>query len=56
MARLRRFLMNQEGVTAIEYALMAALIAMAIVGGVTLLGTSVSARYDNIATEVKKAY
>ena len=38
VSAIRRFLRDEEGVTAIEYALMAALIALAIVGAVLLLG------------------
>lgn len=56
MARVRRFLMDEEGVTAIEYALFAALIAVAIVGSVTLLGNSVSTKYVTVATEIKNAF
>ena len=55
MERLRRFLMDQEGVSAIEYALIATLIAMAIIGSVIVLGTSVTTTYENIQTEVNKA-
>jgi len=55
MKQLRRFLIDQEGVSAIEYALIAALIAVAIVGAVTLLGTSVTTNYENIQTEINKA-
>lgn len=56
MSRFRQFLKNEHGVTAIEYALFAALIAMAIVGGVTLLGTSVLTKYVTIDTEISKAF
>ena len=55
MERLRQFLKNENGVTAIEYALVATLIAVAIVGAVTLLGTSVTTNYENIQTEINKA-
>lgn len=37
---------RDEAATAVEYALIAALIALAIVGAVTLLGTSVSGLYQ----------
>ena len=36
---------EQDGATAVEYALMLALIAVVIVGAVTLLGTNTSAAY-----------
>ncbi|MEJ2137021.1 MAG: Flp family type IVb pilin [Desulfofustis sp.] len=55
MERLRQFLKNENGVTAIEYALVATLIAVAIVGAVTLLGTSVTTNYENIQTEISNA-
>ena len=37
-----RFLKDESGATAIEYGLIAALIAVAIIGGVTALGGSVN--------------
>lgn len=37
--QLKRFLQNEEGVTAIEYGLIASLIAVVIIGGVTTVGT-----------------
>jgi pilus assembly protein Flp/PilA len=38
---------GQEGATAVEYALMLALIAVVIVGAVTLLGESASSTYSD---------
>lgn len=46
----RRFLRDEEGVTAIEYALLAALIALAIAFGAGALGLSLSNFFDAIAT------
>ncbi len=43
---------NEKGVTAVEYGLLAALIALAIIGGVTLLGTNLSAVFNGVATKV----
>jgi pilus assembly protein Flp/PilA len=37
---LKRFLRDERGVTAIEYGLIAALIAVMIIGTVTSIGTS----------------
>lgn len=37
---LKKFLQNRSGATAIEYALIASLISMAIVVGVTAVGTN----------------
>jgi pilus assembly protein Flp/PilA len=46
---------DEDGVTAIEYALLAALIAMAIVGAVSATGDSLAAIYDYWATMVMVA-
>ena len=55
MAHIMRFLQAEEGVTSIEYALIAALIAMAILTAVSTLGTSVAKNYTKIATDVSDA-
>ena len=47
------FLADEEGVTAIEYGLIAALIAVAIVAAVTLLGTNIAARFTAICESIK---
>ena len=46
----RRFLRDEEGVTAIEYGLIAALIAVAIVIGAGLLGVSLNTLFTDIST------
>ena len=52
---LKAFWQDQDGVTAIEYALIAALIFGAIVASVGLLGDRVGTMYDDIATRVADA-
>lgn len=47
---LKIFLMNDEAVTAIEYAFIAFLIVVVIVGGVQLLGGKVLLLYDTVAS------
>ena len=39
MKKLMRFLKDEEGVTAIEYGLIAALIAVVIIAAITAVGT-----------------
>jgi pilus assembly protein Flp/PilA len=46
---LRRFIADQSGVAAIEYGLIAGLIAVVIITSVTLLGTRVSSKFNTIA-------
>lgn len=52
---LNAFRDEEDGVTAIEYALLAALIFGAIVVSVGLLGDGVRALYDDIAAKVVAA-
>lgn len=49
---IRRFVKSEFGVTAIEYGLIAALIAVAIITAVTLVGTNLTAVFNSIATKV----
>lgn len=45
---LKQFVRDEEGVTAIEYGLIAALIAVVIVAAVKLIGTNLDAVFDKI--------
>lgn len=47
---IKRFLKDEEGAVAIEYALLAALIALAIAAGATLLGKQICGVFSGIAT------
>jgi pilus assembly protein Flp/PilA len=53
MLRVRNFLRDESGVTAIEYALIAALIAVAIIGAVTTVGTNITSEFNNVAASLK---
>jgi len=46
---LHRFISDQSGVTGIEYALVASMVAIAIVASARLLGTNLSAKFAAIA-------
>ncbi len=53
MAKLvARFVKDESGATAIEYGLIAALIALAIVVGAGALGNSISDLFNRIADEL----
>jgi pilus assembly protein Flp/PilA len=52
MKNIVRFFKDEEGVTAIEYGLLAALIALAIIVGAGLLGTNLNALFNYIAGKV----
>ena len=47
-----KLLKNEDGATAIEYGLIAALIAVAAIVVMTAVGTSLTTTLNNIATEV----
>lgn len=47
-----RFAKDESGATAIEYGLIAALIALAIMVGATALGNALNAKFSTIATSV----
>lgn len=49
MKNVVRFLKNKSGATAIEYGLIAALIAVAVIGGVTSLGNSANATFVEVS-------
>jgi pilus assembly protein Flp/PilA len=49
---IHRFLNDEEGVTAIEYALIAALIAVVIITGATAVGTNINNTFSYIANKI----
>jgi len=50
-----RFLKDESGATAIEYGLIAALIAVAIIAGASALGTQLDDQFQTIADEIEGA-
>ena len=55
MQFVRKILRNAKGATAIEYGLIAALIALAIIAGATALGSALSNKFNSIASTLTKA-
>jgi pilus assembly protein Flp/PilA len=47
-----RFVRDESGATAIEYGLIAALIAVAIIGALQLVGTHLSSTFNSVATNL----
>lgn len=45
----KRFINDESGATAIEYGLIAALIGVAIIGGVRALGTRLSSTFASVS-------
>lgn len=55
MTVFRRFLREESGATAIEYGLIAALVAVVIIGGLELLGTELDTTFDTVQTKLSTA-
>ncbi len=50
-----KFAKDESGATAIEYGLIAALIAVAMIVGARAVGTAVNAKFTAVATEIDGA-
>jgi len=49
----QRFVKDESGATAIEYGLIASLIAVAIIAGATALGTKLNSTFNTLSTKMK---
>jgi len=49
---LRRFLVEERGATAIEYGLIASLIAVVIIGTVAMVGNSLTNTFNEVASNL----
>ena len=52
MQLIRKLIRNSKAATAIEYGLIAALIAVVIIAAVTALGTNISTQFTKVATAI----
>jgi pilus assembly protein Flp/PilA len=50
---VNRFASDESGATAIEYGLIAALISVVIIGVLSTIGTRLSAKFNQIATQLQ---
>ncbi len=49
----KKFVSNQNGATAIEYGLIAALIAVVIIGALTTVGSNLNTDFTSVATSLR---
>jgi pilus assembly protein Flp/PilA len=49
---MTKFIRDEQGATAIEYGLIAALIAVVIIGAVTTLGTGLSGTFSTVSAKL----
>ncbi len=52
---LNRFVKDENGATAIEYGLIAALVSVAAIGALTALGTNLSNLFNTVSSSVTSA-
>ena len=55
MSHLETFVKDESGATSIEYAFIAALIGIAIIGSLTTVGSTVNSAFQSFATELNEA-
>lgn len=53
MQFMRKMLKNEKGATAIEYGLIAALIAVAAIGAMSSLGTNLKNTFNKVSTNLQ---
>ncbi|MCB9959998.1 MAG: Flp family type IVb pilin [Rhodospirillaceae bacterium] len=55
LTKIRRFFESDDGATAIEYGLIAALISVAIIAAVTLIGDQLNTTFTTIGSSLSNA-
>jgi pilus assembly protein Flp/PilA len=50
---VKKFLVDEDGATAIEYALLASLIALVIIGSLNALAPKLSATFNEVSANLK---
>jgi len=53
MMMIRKLIKNSKGATAIEYGLIAALIAVAAISAMSTLGGKISTTFNNVSSNLK---
>jgi pilus assembly protein Flp/PilA len=53
IAMFKKFVANEDGATAIEYGLIAALISVVIITALTTVGTNLSTKFTAVATALR---
>ncbi len=55
LAKMIGFIKDEDGATAIEYGLIAALVSVAAIGALTAMGGSLSAMFNTVASSLSSA-
>lgn len=51
-SKINRFLKSEDGPTAVEYAVMLALIVVVCLGAITAIGTNANTTFTNVANQL----
>ena len=54
-AKLAQFVKNEDGATAIEYGLIAALVSVAAIGALTAMGQSLNTMFSTVSSALNTA-
>ena len=54
VSKVQRFLVSEHGTTAVEYAVMLALIVIVCLTAISSIGTNANTTFDNIGKSLKK--
>ena len=55
MSMFRRFVKDESGATAIEYGLIAALVSVAIIAALGMVGENLTATFEEVSTQLSGA-
>ena len=53
LSALRKYIADESGATAIEYALIVSLIAVAIIASITVIGTQLQNTFNEVSSNLK---
>ncbi len=52
---IKQFFQDESGASAVEYGLLVALIAVVIIGAVSMLGTTISTMFTSVSNQLSSA-
>jgi len=55
-AKLKNFLVSEDGPTSVEYAILLAMILMAVIGSITVIGVLTQGSYNYSKDEIERTF
>lgn len=56
MQRIHDFLLDEDGASAMEYAILVSFLALGVVAGATLLGNAIDTMFGNVNSPIQSAF